>query len=139
MAEALKVKLLPRESAQMEKKATANMEAYTLYLKGRHHWNKRSTVSVNKAIEYFQKAIDHDPNYASAYAGLADCYNILTDHGYMSPKEAYSKAREAAGRALELDGGLAEAHASLALVLVNDWKWTAAETEFKRAIELNPN
>lgn len=139
VAEALKIKLLPRESVRIEKKATHSMEAYSLYLKGRYHWNKRTGEGVEKAIEDFQSAINLDPNYALAYAGLADCYNIQANYQYTSLEEAYSKARKAAVRAIELDNGVAEAHASLALSLMHDWKWTAAMTEFKSAIELSPN
>ena len=139
VSEALQVKLLPRESAQLQKNATRNMEAYTLYLKGRYHWNKRTDEGNKKAIEYFQSAINLDPNYALAYAGLADCYNIQANYQYTPLEETYSKARKAAMRAIELDNGLAEARASLALSLMHDWMWTAAMTEFKNAIERSPN
>ncbi len=116
------------------------MESFTLYLKGRHHWNKRSMDSVTRAIEYFRLAIEGDPNFALAYAGLADSYNILADNSYMPPRDAYARMREAATKALELDDSLAEAHASYASVLVwADWNWSAGESEFRRAIELNGN
>ncbi len=139
VSEALRVKLLPRESAKLQKTATNSMEAYTAYLKGRFHWNKRTKEAVEKAIEHLQSAINQDPNYALAYAGLADCYNVAADWGYMSPKDAYTKAKKAALKALELDSNLAEAHAALALTSEADWNWTTAEVELKRAIELNPN
>ncbi len=139
VSEALRVKLLPRESAQLQKNATNSMEAYTLYLRGRFHWNKRTREGVEKAIEYFHLAIDQDPNYALAYVGLADCYGVSATFGYMPDKEGYSIAKEAVSKALELDNNLAEAHASLAWTLMADWSWAAAEAEFKRAIELNPN
>ncbi len=116
------------------------LEAYQLYLKGRHFWNKRTLEGLKQGVEYFQQVIDRDPNYAPAYAGLADCYNMLVLYGALSPKEGFPKAKAAAIRALEIDDTLAEAHTSLAYALFRwDWDWQAAEREFKRAIELSPN
>lgn len=139
VSEALSVKLLPRESVQLRKNAIQNVEAYTLYLKGRFHWNKRTREGVEKGIEYFESAINQDSSYALAYAGLADCYHVAENWGYMSHEDAYAKAKQAALKALELDSNLAEAHVALATTYEADWNWTAAEAEFKRAIELNPN
>ncbi|HEX3187411.1 MAG TPA: protein kinase, partial [Pyrinomonadaceae bacterium] len=119
-----------------------NTQAYHAYLKGRYCWNKRTDEDVKQSIEYFNKAIQADPDYALAYAGLADAYLVLGGFGIatLAPKEAYPKAREAAERALELDDTLAEAHASLAYCLANyDWNWPRAEREFRRALELKPN
>ena len=133
-------KLKPKVSAQEKvttKDYTNNNEAYQLYLKGRFHWNKRTAEALNKSIEYFNEAIEKDPNFALAYAGLADSYVVPANR--LAPRDAMPKARAAAIRALQLDETLAEAHASLGRVLaVYDWDWTSAEKEYKRAIELNP-
>src|SRR6185503_4008406 len=116
---------------------TENNEAYQLYLKGRFHWNKRTAEALKKSIEYFNQAIDKDPRFALAYAGLADCYVVPANQ--LPPQEAMPKAKAAATRALELDETLAEAHASLGRVLAAyEWDWLGAEKEYKRAIELNP-
>jgi tetratricopeptide (TPR) repeat protein len=140
VAGALEVKLLATEEVRIRKQATRNTESYTLYLKGRYYWNKRSKDSVTKAIEYFQLAIEGDPNFALAYVGLSDSYSILADYRYMSSSQAHPKAMAAATKALQLDDTLAEAHASFALTLAGvDWNWSAAESEFKRALDLNPN
>src|SRR5262249_53983676 len=122
------------------KRYTADPEAYTLYLRGRFHWNKRTADGLRTAIRYFENAIQRDAAYALAYSGLADCYNLLSLYSAMPPKDAMPQAKSAAERALKLDESLAEAHASLAYTcLYYDWNWPAAECEFQRAIELNPN
>jgi DNA-binding winged helix-turn-helix (wHTH) protein/TolB-like protein/thioredoxin-like negative regulator of GroEL len=140
VARALMLRLSVEERAGLHKRYTENAEAYQAYLKGRFFWSKRTGESMRKGIEYFDQAIRVDPNYALAYAGLADSYNVLSQFGDLAPYEAMPKAKAAALRALEIDDTLAEAHASLALVnKVYDWDWAGAETEFKRAIELNPN
>jgi TolB-like protein/DNA-binding winged helix-turn-helix (wHTH) protein/Flp pilus assembly protein TadD len=116
------------------------LEAYDLYLKGRYFWNKRSPEGFQQAVEHFHRAVEKDPTYARAYAGLADSYALMSSYDFGSPEELIPKARSAALRALELDDRLAEAHTSLALVDENyDWDWGAAEKEFRRAIQLNPN
>ncbi|PYX08604.1 MAG: hypothetical protein DMG85_10290 [Acidobacteria bacterium] len=118
-----------------------NPEAYEAYLKGRYFWNKRTADGLKKAIDYFNQAIEKDPNYAQAYTGLADSYALLGDweYGILAPKEAFPRAKAAATKALELDNTLGEAHTSLAFSLdLFDWDWAAAEREFRRAIELNP-
>ncbi len=116
------------------------LEAYQLYLMGRNSWNKRRADDVRRGLDYFQQAIQKNPQYAPAYAGLADSYNLLAVYGTMPPKEAFPKAKAAAEKALSLDESLAEAHTSLGFVKSRyDWDWDGAEAEFRRAIDLNPN
>lgn len=115
-------------------------QAYDLYLRGRYFWNKRTVEGFRRASEYFQQAAEKDPRYARAYAGLADCYTLMGSYGVIQTREMMPKARAAAQKALELDGRLAEAHTSVALVAeIFDWDWKTADKEFRRAIELNPN
>jgi TolB-like protein/Tfp pilus assembly protein PilF len=117
-----------------------NYEAYDLYLKGQYFFNKRTAASLKEAIGYFEQATTKDPNYARAYAGLADCYALMGGYTGNPPSKFMLKARAAAVRALQIDDGLSEAHTALALVVENyDWDWQTAEKEFRRAIELNPN
>jgi eukaryotic-like serine/threonine-protein kinase len=133
--------LTSEDKTRLNKPSTTNAEAYQLYLKGRYHANQATAVELKKGIEYFQRAIDIDPGYALAYAGLADSYSSLGGgFNYLSPSDSFPKAAAAARKALELDDTLAEAHASLATaVFFADWDWPSSEREFKRAIELNPN
>jgi tetratricopeptide (TPR) repeat protein len=120
--------------------APASPEALDLYLKGRYEWSKRSPASLNKAVDYFTQSIVRDPNYAPAYAGLADTYNLLREYSSMPASEAYPRAIAAARKAVELDGSLADAHRSLAFASFYwNWDFRGGEKEFKRAIELNPN
>ena len=136
IVENLKLKVSGAEKG-FAKHYTESNEAYQLYLKGRFHWNKRTPDALKKSIEYFNQAIEKDPSFALAYAGLADSY--VAPANRLPPKDAMPKAKAAAMRALELDETLAEAHASLARVFaVYDWDWTSAEKEYKRAIGLNP-
>ena len=136
IVEKLKLKVSGEEQ-RSAKHYTESNEAYQLYLKGRFFWNKRTAEALKKSIEYFNQAIDKDPRFALAYAGLADCYVVPANR--LPPREAMPKAKAAAIRALELDETLAEAHASLGRVLAAyDWDWTSAEKEYQRAIELNP-
>jgi tetratricopeptide (TPR) repeat protein len=117
-----------------------NPEAEDLYLKGRYYWNKRTPDDLNKAVDLFTQAIVHDPGYAKAYAGLADTYNLLREFSLMPSGEAFSRSLAAARRAVELDGGLADAHNSLAFAsFYGAWDFAAAEREFERAIELDPH
>lgn len=140
VAEALQVQLLTGEKQQLGKSWTENLEAYTLYLRGRFYWNKRSPPDLLQSVEYFKKAAQKDPHYALAYAGLADAYTLLGNYYVLPPIDAYPKAKTAALKALEIDESLAEAHTSLAFALMHfDWDWVTAEREFKRAIELNPS
>jgi TolB-like protein/DNA-binding winged helix-turn-helix (wHTH) protein/Flp pilus assembly protein TadD len=120
--------------------STPKYEAYDLYLKGQYFWNKRTAQDFRQAIDYFQQATSKDPNYARAYAGLADSYALIGGYSGRPQTEFIPKARAAALRALELDENLPEAHTALALIVQNyDWDWQTAEKEFRRAIELNPN
>ncbi len=115
-------------------------EAYELYLKGRYFSNKRTMQGLQQAIEYFQQAVDKDPAYARAYAGLAEAYALMGGYSGLPPTEFISKARAAAQRALQLDERLPEAHTALAVIAQTyDWDWPTAEKEYKRAIQLNPN
>jgi TolB-like protein/DNA-binding winged helix-turn-helix (wHTH) protein len=116
------------------------VETYELYLRGRYFWNKRTQEGFQKAIEYFQQAINRDPRNAHAYAGLADSYALMSGYAGIPLKDRASEAHSAARRALELDETLPEAHASMAVVAQNfDWDWATAEKEYRRAIELDPN
>ena len=136
----LRLHLTDEEMARLVKPRTESSEAFQLYLRGRYNWNKRTEEGFTKAIEYFDLAIDQDPQYALAYAGRADCYVLLAEYTVLPSKEALPKAREAAGKALELDETLAEAHTSLGAVRADyEWDWRGAENEFRRAIELNPS
>ena len=141
ISEQLQAKVTGEEEQAITKVPTTNVEAHELYLKGRYFWNKRTGSDLRTAIDYFNQAIDTDPTYAFAYAGLADCYSRFSfDVGSLSPKEAMPKAKAAALKAVELDDTLAEAHTSLAFIMMNyDWDWTGAGKEFKRAIELRAN
>jgi TolB-like protein/lipoprotein NlpI len=139
VAAKLKSKLSGADEAKVTRSSTANPEAYQAYLKGRYYWNRRTAENLRKAIEQFKAATDKDPNYALAYAGLADCYVILSDYDGTPMSETLPQARAFAERAIAIDGQLAEPHASLGVVNQYLWQWTEAEREFKRAIELNPN
>jgi TolB-like protein/Tfp pilus assembly protein PilF len=140
VANKLRQKLSGADTGHGSIRNTENPEAYREYLRGRYHWNRRTREDIDKSIEYFQKAIEIDPAYALAHAGLADSYVIVPSYTNNRSKEAYPKARSAALKALEIDESLAQAHATLAAVLHEfDWKFEEAEKEFKRAIELDPN
>jgi serine/threonine protein kinase/tetratricopeptide (TPR) repeat protein len=137
----LRVRLTSEEKTRLNKPSTTNSEAYQLYLKGRYHANQATAAGLKKSIEYFQQAIEKNPGYALAYAGLADSYSALAGQWqYLAPSDSFPKAKATAMKSLELDDTLAEAHAALAYtVFFADWDWPSAEREFKRAIELNPN
>ncbi len=136
----LRLRLTGEEEKRMTKHYTENTEAYQLYLKGRYFWNKRDKESLNNGIKSFEEAIRIDPGYALAYSGMADSYALLADIGAVAPLDAMPRAKAAAERAIELDNELAEGYTSLGFVkLAYDWNWPAAERDFKRAIELNPN
>lgn len=138
IASSLKVKI-----SQFERKAmsrSTNVEAYTLYLRGRHDWNKRTKESLKRAIRYFERALKKDRSYALANCGLADSYALLALFEFERPGDAFPKARANAERAIKIDPRLAEAHVSLGLVMFQyEWNWDRAESEFRRALELNPN
>ena len=138
----IRVNLTPEEQQRLASTRSVSGESYEDYLKGRYYWNKRSQESLIKAIGYFQSAIEKDPNYALAYAGLADCYSIIGSAiiGTVPSQDVAPKAKAAAMKALQLDDTLAEAQTSLATVHFNyDWDWTGAASGFQRAIELNPS
>ena len=136
----LKLKLSSEEQRRLVNRDSTNAEAYQFYLRGRYFWNKRTSDGIKQAIEHFQQSIERDPNFALGYVGLADCYTGLTFYNFAAPHEAMPKAKESATKALALDNTLAEAHASLAHILMNyDWNWSQAEKEFKRSIELKPD
>ena len=140
VAEALALKLSSEDQRRLIKRDTDNAEAYQVYLKGRFFWNKRTEEGFRLGIAQFKQAVEKDPGYALAYAGLADSYTGLTFYNFAAPQETMPKAREAAMNALGIDTTLAEAHASLAHVRVNyDWEFSDAEREFRLAIELNPD
>src|SRR3989449_6849179 len=136
----LRPKLTGQEITKLAKHETENAEAYQLYLQGLFYWNKWTQDGFKKASDYFNQAVEKDPNYAQAYAGLADTYNFMGDSGYVAPLQAWQNAKSAATQAVKLDDSLPEGHISLALVREDyDWDWSGAENEFKRAIQLNPN
>src|SRR3989454_3388470 len=140
IADTLQAKLTGSEKISIAKVPTANTEAYELYLKGRFFWNKRTGADLKRAIDYFNQAIAKDPNYALAYAGLADSYTLLSVFSAASPQDSIPQARVAAKKALELDNTLAEAHASSGRILSGyDYYFERAIAEFERAIQLNPN
>jgi TolB-like protein/Tfp pilus assembly protein PilF len=140
ISEQLRLKLSGEEENRLVKNYTKNSEAYTLYLKGLYYLNKRTRDGIMKGIDYFKQSLEKDPNYALAYAGIADGYGLMGGNYFMSPDEAYPKEREASQYALRLDDNLAEAHTSLADVLNSyDWDWEGAKREYRKAIELNPN
>ena len=135
----LRLQLTRAEKKQLTKRHTESAEAYRLYLKGRHHWNRWTEEGFYRAIEYFQQAVENDPTYALAYAGLADCYVLLGWNSYLPPKAAFPRGKVAAKAALQFDPELAEAHTPLAALLwLHDWEWDKAQTEFKRSLELGP-
>jgi len=136
----LRLRVTSEDRTRLAKSSAANPEAYQLYLRGRYFGNQATAAGLRKSIEYFEQAIDKDPSYALAYAGLADSYSGLGgDWLYLPPSDSIPKAKAAAKKALELDDALAEAHAALAYATFFDWDWSGAEREFKRAIELNAN
>jgi TolB-like protein/DNA-binding winged helix-turn-helix (wHTH) protein/Tfp pilus assembly protein PilF len=142
IAKQIHVTLNPQEEAALQKSRPVNGEAYEAYLRGRYFWNKRTRDGLVKATDYFQHAIDSDPDYASAYSGLADSYALSGDweYGILSPQDAFPKAKAAATKALALDDNLSEAHTSLAFIQdLYDWDWASAEKEYKRARALNPS
>ena len=140
VADVLQAKLTGSEQHVIAARPTENAEAHQLYLKGRFFWNKRTGSDLKKSIDYFEQAIAADPNYALAYAGVADAYALLPGYSGGNPGDCYPKAIAAAKKALELDDTLAEARTSLALAIwYYDFDFSQANREFQRAIELNPN
>ncbi|MEK6299285.1 MAG: protein kinase [Acidobacteriota bacterium] len=139
ISQKLQLKLGGEDERRVSKHFTDDPEAYKLYLKGRFYWSKRTEEGLKKGIEYFNQAIEQDPSYALAYAGLADCYAILVELEGSAPAELLPKVKAAAQKAIEMDDSLAEAHTSLGAAYEYEWTWTEAEKQYKRAVELNPN
>jgi serine/threonine-protein kinase len=135
----LQLKLSGDESKGMTKRYTTDNEAYQRYLQGRFYWNRRTGENVKKAIEQFKAAVDRDPGFALAYAGLADCYVVAPTYTATRSSETFPLAKVNALRAMELDASLAEPHAALGFINHFEWNMSAAEPEYKRTIELNPN
>jgi serine/threonine protein kinase/tetratricopeptide (TPR) repeat protein len=138
IAKQTRVKLAPREERRLAHTGEVSPEAYEAYLKGRHLWNKRTEESMRKSVALYEQALASYPEYAMAYAGIADSYVMLACRGMAPAKETFRKAKIAARKALELDSELGEAQASLAHVRLHDWDWGGLEKDFQRAIELNP-
>ena len=139
ISEKLRLQLTGNEKQRLTKRYTEDAEAYRLYLKGRYHWNKRTPDGVQKAIEYFHKALEKDPAYGLAYAGLADTHAYLSFFNVIPSRQAMPKAKAAAAKALEIDDDLAEAHVSLGYVsFTYEWDWLAAGEHFEQALALNP-
>ncbi|HSY32099.1 MAG TPA: protein kinase [Verrucomicrobiae bacterium] len=140
ITKALRLRLTGQEEKSLARTYTTNPEAYRGYLQGRYWANKRSEDGINKGIECFQQAISKDPAYALAYCGLADCYSMHANYGFLPPKIGYSQANDTVLKALELDDTLSEAHVSLGFIKSDyTWDWAGSEKEFQRAIALNPN
>jgi len=138
VAKEIEIKLARQEPSRLDAGAI-NPAAYESYLKGRYLWNKRTLDSLENSVRYFERAIELDPGYEQAYAGLADSYLTLHDDGHLPPRKALASAKRAAAKGLRIDKTLAEAHTSLAHAHLHEFNWPAAGAEFKRAIELNPN
>ena len=140
VAREIRVTLTPEESAQLTRARPVNPEAYEVYLKGQAHWYHLSREHLDAALGYFELALQRDPSYARAYAGVANVWLARGDAGFIAPREAFPKSKDAVSKALALDDTLAEAHITLADILgLYDHDWAQAETEFRRGIELNPN
>jgi TolB-like protein/Tfp pilus assembly protein PilF len=139
IARQIQIKLIPQERGRLAASGSISPEAYEAYLKGRYLWNHRTPDALQKSIKYFQKAIQIDPGYAAAYAGMADSYLTLQDDGHLPTPNATAEAKRAARKALYLDPMLAEPHISLAHAYFHEFNWPAAKREFKCGLELNPN
>ena len=140
VARELKVVLSPFEIEQIEKRPTENLEAYNLYLRGRYYWQMQTNSSFDRATEYFEQALQQDPDFALAYTGIGLVYHQRTFHGNRPPNEAYPKIREYVEKALAFDKDLAEAHVLLGNInRLYEWDWKAAERNYKKALDLNPN
>ncbi len=140
VAQSLQIHLSRADVKRMARKPTENSAAYDAYLKGRYFWNKRTTEGVRRGLDYFRQAIQLDPHFADGYEGVADSYAIMGLYGSMPPAQAFPAAHKAALKALSMDDSLADAHATLGLIyFYYDWDGAAAEDEFQRAIDINPN
>jgi len=138
IVEEIQIKLSPQEATRLRAARAVKPDAYEAYLRGRYFWNRRDREAVMKGLGYFQQAVELDPTYALAYAGMADSYVVLGDNHWLSPHETFPKAKAAALKALEIDDKLAEAHTSLGLIRQSEWDWVGAEREYKSALVLNP-
>lgn len=139
ISERLRLQLTRTQKNRLVKRHTENAEAYQLYLRGRYHWDKWTREGFSKGMEYFHQAVEKDPGYALAHAGLADSYTLLGWNSYLPPKEAFPKGKAAAMKALKFEEDLAEAHTSLAASLwLHDWRWSEAQTAFNRSVKLGP-
>lgn len=138
IVKALKVEVFQDERANLLKRGTESTEAYQLYLKGRFYWHKRTAEAIASGLQYFDQALEHDPNYAIAYTGVSDSYTLLVVREAVEPEEGFAKAKVAAVRALEIDPLLAEAHASIGHALLHNFEWEAGKKELQTAIRLNP-
>jgi tetratricopeptide (TPR) repeat protein len=139
VAEALRVRILSAERERVEKKPTESTTAYSLYLRGRFHWNKRGVQDLKKAMEYFEQAVHEDPGFALGYAGQADCAVLLRNNWNIDPEENLAKAKAMAEKALQLEPTLAEAHTTLGMVYYDECDPRRAEEEYRKAIELKPS
>jgi DNA-binding winged helix-turn-helix (wHTH) protein/TolB-like protein/Tfp pilus assembly protein PilF len=140
VARAICLKLTGEQTGQLAKLSTKNTDAYQAYIRGRYFWNRRTETALTTGLRYFREAVRLDPNFAEAYAGVADSYALLGLYGLLPPKEAFPPAEEAAKKALDMNDGLAEAHATLGFVyFYYAWNGLAAEREFRRALDSNPN
>jgi TolB-like protein/Tfp pilus assembly protein PilF len=138
IANEIRVQLTPREQVRLASLRPVNTDAYEAYLKGRYFWNRRTRDALDRSVWHFGKALETDPTYAPAYAGLADAYLTQLDYNYLAPHDAFALANRVVLQALALDDTLAEPHTSLGHLRLHEFNWTAAEQQFKRAIELNP-
>ncbi|HXI13723.1 MAG TPA: protein kinase [Thermoanaerobaculia bacterium] len=139
ISDKLRVRLGGAEQQRIDRRSTDDPEAYQMYLKGRYHWNKRTGEDLHKALGYFQRAVDRDSDFVLAYVGIGDSHLLMQQYADARTSEVIPKAEEAIRRALAIDEEIAEAHATLGMILDSTWQWEKAEAEFKRAIELNPN
>ncbi len=140
VSEKLHLRPSVEEQKKLAKHSTENAEAYQLYLKGRYYWNRRTADLLKKANEYFEQAIEKDPGYGLAYAGLAQSYALFSPFGVLAPGESCPKAKAAGMKALEIDENLGDAHTALGRIkMYCEWDWPGSEREFKRALEINPN
>ena len=140
VAEEIKIAVTREQRSRLTETRPVDPEAYEAFLLGHHHMRKRTSEGLGNALKFFQRAVEKDPNYAPAYAGLADAYDLMSGYSLLAPREAYPKARAAAIDALKIDDRLAEAHITLAKIAARyDLDWEEARKEFLRGIELNPN
>jgi serine/threonine protein kinase/Tfp pilus assembly protein PilF len=140
IAHQVQIQLTAQDTVRLSKATKVNPDAHDAYLRGRFYWNKDAREDLERARQYFEQALEKDPNYALAHAGLADYYSVLPFYTNARPDDVFPKAKEAVGKALQLDNSLSEAHGTRAYILTYyDWNWSAAELEFQQAVALNPN